>query len=69
VRSEPSVWRHPRKRHVIIDVTHHAGVVHLSMTPALGEFPPQIGKPNIGAKSLDQILFLILTSSSAFRAG
>jgi hypothetical protein len=39
------------------------------MTPALGDFPPQIRKPNIGAKSLDQILFLILTSSSAFRAG
>jgi hypothetical protein len=43
--------------------------VHLTTTPALGDFPPQIRKPNIDAKSLDEILFLILTSSSAFRAG
>jgi hypothetical protein len=57
------LWHHPRKRHVIGQAlnrrnAYHAGVVHLTMTPALGDFPPQIRKPNIGAKSLDQILFL-----------
>jgi hypothetical protein len=34
-----------------IDIPHHAGVVHLSMGPALRDFLAQIRQANIGAQA------------------
>jgi hypothetical protein len=51
-----------------IDVMHHAGVVHLALTPALCNFLPQIRQPNIGTVALNQSLLSILARASALRA-
>jgi hypothetical protein len=50
------------------NVTNHAGIVHLRGAVAVYNFRPQIRQPHIGSETLNQILFSILTSASAFRA-
>jgi len=47
---------------------HHAGVMHLTVTRALGNLLAQIRQPNIGTVTRNQILLSILTSSPAFLA-
>jgi hypothetical protein len=42
--------------------------VPLTAAAAVRNFLSQIWQPNIGAEALNQILFSILTSASAFRA-
>ena len=50
-----------------INVTNHAGIVHLTGTVAVCYFLPQIRQPHIGSVSLNQFLFAILAGGSAFR--
>jgi hypothetical protein len=47
---------------------HHAGVMHLTVTRALGNLLAQIRQPNIGTVTRNLILLSILTSSPAFLA-
>ena len=51
-----------------INVTHHAGVVHLSTPLALCDFLPQIRQANIGAVELIRSLLSVLPRTSAFGA-
>ena len=52
-----------------IDIPNHAGVMHLTVTLALGNLLAQIRQSNIGPIAGNQIPFLILTGTPAFRAG
>jgi hypothetical protein len=45
-----------------------AGVVHLSMVSALGNFFTQVRQPNVRAETRNQILFSVLPRASAFLA-
>ena len=44
---------------------HHAGVMHLALTPTLRNFLPQIRQPNIGTVALNQSLHSILARACA----
>jgi len=60
---------HLRVRRHKTNVTNHAGVVHLSMTPALCNLLPQIRQPNIGTVACNQFLLSVLARASAFLTG
>src|SRR5262245_4979599 len=51
-----------------VDIAHHAGIMHLALTPALCDFLPQIRQPNIGTIALNQNLLSILARASALGA-
>jgi hypothetical protein len=52
-----------------IDVLHHAGVVHLTVTPALCNFLPQIRQSNIGAIAVVLLPMLRSAPRKAARVG